>query len=275
LAKLCWLYNLNNDHISKDIILIQNNQRLAIVTGASSGIGKATVERLLNDGHLVIVNSRRRDPLIKLEKKYNKQHKTIFTVCGDISEEDTIKEILYVSDTISDIPPSIFVLCAGHGIPGTVISSDYSSWEKLFKVNCLAALQQLRYIANKMKSHAFENNSTFVNDIVVIGSTIGRTVSSYNPVYGATKFALHSLVESLRQEVCNQNIRVTLIEPGFVQTEFQEAAGYDMQWFNETVNNIGPILQPEDIANAICFVINQPKHVHIDDIRIRPTRQTV
>lgn len=112
-----------------------------------------------------------------------------------------------------------------------------------------------------------------VRDIVVIGSTVGRQVSAANPVYGSTKFAVHSLVEALRQEVCALNIRVTLIEPGFVRSGFQEAAGYDTAWFEGVAAASGPLLVPEDVAEVVQFVLDRPKHVHLDDIRLRPTRQ--
>jgi NADP-dependent 3-hydroxy acid dehydrogenase YdfG len=118
-------------------------------------------------------------------------------------------------------------------------------------------------------------NNAQVQDIVVIGSTVGRQVSAFNPVYGATKFALHSLVEGLRQEICEHNIRVSLIEPGFVISEFQESAGYDMQWFRQLEQESDPFLTPEDVARAVNSIASQPAHVHIDDIRLRPTRQRV
>ncbi|ATS51818.2 SDR family NAD(P)-dependent oxidoreductase [Xanthomonas citri pv. phaseoli var. fuscans] len=114
-----------------------------------------------------------------------------------------------------------------------------------------------------------------MQDIVVIGSTVGRTLSAGNPVYGATKFALHSLVESLRQELASSLIRVTLIEPGFVRSGFQQSAGYDMNAFDTLERDLGPFLSAEDVARSIRFVLDQPPHVHIDDIRLRPTRQRV
>jgi NADP-dependent 3-hydroxy acid dehydrogenase YdfG len=135
-------------------------------------------------------------------------------------------------------------------------------------------MDQLRESA-ELLLEAQSGRSRNGGDIVVIGSTIGRQVSSVNPVYGATKFAVHSLVEALRQEICGSNIRVTLIEPGFVRTEFQASAGYDLQWFDRLESESGPFLDAQDIARTIAFVVNQPRHVHLDDIRIRPTRQRV
>lgn len=252
-----------------------NYNRVAIITGASSGIGKATLEVLVNEGKLIIANARRKHKLNELELKYNIGKKSVYTVQGDISDDSVIEELLKTSSMISNSPPSIFVLCAGHGLPGSILTSDSTKWKNLFETNCWASIKQLRAVVNKMLDFIKQNNDQKAYDIVVIGSTIGRTLSVFNPVYGATKFALHSLVESLRQEICNNFIRVTLIEPGFVSTEFQEVSGYDKEWFSDVEKSIGPILHPEDIAKTISFVINQPRHIHIDNIRIRPTRQKV
>jgi NADP-dependent 3-hydroxy acid dehydrogenase YdfG len=109
----------------------------------------------------------------------------------------------------------------------------------------------------------------------VIGSTVGREVSARNPVYGSTKFALHSLVESLRRAVSASGVRVTLIEPGFVRSGFQDSAGYDREWFADVERASGPLLVPDDVARVVRFVVEQPPHVHVDDIRLRPTRQVV
>lgn len=111
-------------------------------------------------------------------------------------------------------------------------------------------------------------------DIVVMGSVVGRNVSPFNSVYGATKFAAHALAEGLRRELAAEGIRVTLIEPGTVKSEFQATAGYDPTWFAGYEKEIGPLLVPEDIARTAAFVVSQPPHVHLSDIMIRASRQS-
>ena len=91
-------------------------------------------------------------------------------------------------------------------------------------------------------------------DIVVIGSNVGRHISPFSSMYGATKFAVNSLAEAQRRELGPKGIRVTLIEPGFVRSEFQEVAGYDPDWFDGIVDRVGPVLSAEDVAEAIYFL---------------------
>ena len=110
-------------------------------------------------------------------------------------------------------------------------------------------------------------------DLIVIGSTVGRHISPFSSMYGATKFAINSLAEGLRRELAQYGIRVSLIEPGIVESEFQQVAGYDDKWKSDYFEKVGPVLQPEDVARSITFLASQPAHVHLNDIMIRSTKQ--
>jgi NADP-dependent 3-hydroxy acid dehydrogenase YdfG len=110
-------------------------------------------------------------------------------------------------------------------------------------------------------------------DIVIIGSVVGRHISPFSAVYGASKFAVHSLAEGLRREVGPKGIRVSLVEPGVVISGFQDGAGYSDEMVQTFEDKFGPLLHGEDVANAIHFIVSQPPHVHISDIMVRPTRQ--
>ena len=92
-------------------------------------------------------------------------------------------------------------------------------------------------------------------------------------MYGSPKFAVNSLAEALRREIGPKGVRVSLIEPGFVRSEFQGVAGYAEDWFAEVVDRIGPVLTPEDCAEIISFIVSRPPAVHLSDALIRPTRQ--
>jgi NADP-dependent 3-hydroxy acid dehydrogenase YdfG len=110
-------------------------------------------------------------------------------------------------------------------------------------------------------------------DLVIIGSNVGRHISPFSSMYGSTKFALHSIAEAVRREIGPKGVRVSLIEPGIVRSEFQEVAGYDPGTFGELMERYGPVLEPQDVARAVGFVVTQPPAVHIGDLLIRPTRQ--
>jgi NADP-dependent 3-hydroxy acid dehydrogenase YdfG len=110
-------------------------------------------------------------------------------------------------------------------------------------------------------------------DIVVLGSTVGRHVSPFSSMYGATKSAVHMLAESLRRTMAPRGVRVSLLEPGIVRSEFQEVAGYEPSSFGQFMDSIAPVLDPEHIARTIVFMASQPAGVHINDVMIRPTRQ--
>jgi NADP-dependent 3-hydroxy acid dehydrogenase YdfG len=248
--------------------------RAAVVTGATSGIGQAALCRLVRRGIRSLGVGRREEKLRELEERLRDHPGLVFGQAGDLREPGCMEEVLRGAERVLGLRPDIFVLCAGQGLPGTLLTSDPSRWRDLVEVNYLAVMYQLRACATYcLEAAERQGSGTGVWDIVVIGSTIGRQVSPFNPIYGSTKFAVHSLVEALRQEVGGKNIRVTLIEPGFVRTGFQAAAGYDLAWFDSLEREMGPFLDSEDIARVIEFVVEQSPHVHLDDIRVRPTRQ--
>ena len=246
--------------------------RIAVVTGSSSGIGRAITGHFVRQGMRVVAAGRNADQLDKLVDDLAGQPGVVLPFRGDVTEPGYAEGLLARAEREWGAA-SIFVACAGLGLPGTVLRSDAGRWRELIEVNYLAVLHQLRAGAAAFLRQAEAAGASRVRDIVVIGSTAGRQVSAANPVYGSTKFAVHALVEALRQEVCTHNIRVTLIEPGFVRSGFQETAGYDMRWFEGIADENGPLLTPEDVAETVGFVVGRPKHVHLDDIRLRPTRQ--
>lgn len=248
-------------------------RRVAVVTGASSGIGRAIAAHFAQRGLRVVAAGRNSKHLEQLATEMSRQPGEVRPVRGDVTDPAHPRQLLDSAEQWE--PASIFVVSAGNGLPGTVLGSDPSRWEDLLKVNYLAVLRQLRAAGRYFVAQAERDGGRQVRDIVVIGSTVGRQVSASNPVYGSSKFAVHSLVEALRQEVCAYNVRVTLVEPGFVQSGFQEAAGYDMAWFEGIIRENGPLLTPEDVAETVGFVIDRPIHVHLDDVRLRPTRQRV
>jgi NADP-dependent 3-hydroxy acid dehydrogenase YdfG len=111
------------------------------------------------------------------------------------------------------------------------------------------------------------------HDIVVIGSTVGRHLSPFSSLYGSAKAGVHMLAEGLRRTMGPRGVRVSLVEPGIVRSEFQEAANYDPVSFGKFMDSIAPVLSPEDVARMVMFIVGQPAGVHVNDVMIRPTRQ--
>jgi NADP-dependent 3-hydroxy acid dehydrogenase YdfG len=145
----------------------------------------------------------------------------------------------------------------------------------MVRTNLLGAARLMRGAGERMLADIAGRASWLAHphDIIVIGSVVGRHVSPFSSMYGSTKFGVHGLAEGQRRELAGKGVRVTLVEPGFVVSEFQGVAGYDPSWFQGRVDAIGPMLEPEDVARAVGFIAQQPPHVHVSDVLIRPTRQ--
>lgn len=250
--------------------------RNAVVTGASAGIGYSIVNALLEAGVRVVGNARRAQRLDDMttgaEKRYGERR--FVGVTGDINKEETLVKLMAASQAAFGETPDIFVVNAGRGLPGSLLQSDQSLWASLFELNCLSAMAQMKSAAQVMVERAKRRaGQPLAQDIIILGSIVGRHLSPVNPIYGATKYAVNSLAEALRREVCEHWVRVTLIEPGTVKSEFQEVAGYDAQAFAAYEQQSGPFVTGDDVANFLMFAVSQPPHVHFNNVVIRPTRQ--
>jgi NADP-dependent 3-hydroxy acid dehydrogenase YdfG len=244
--------------------------RIAIVTGASSGIGEATARKMVAGGMAVVGNARNAEKLRALEKELGA---AFYGVAGDAAESPLLEQLFAAAIDRFGKPADVVVVNAGRGLGGSVKDADLSKFEEIVRLNVTGALALLQKAAQKMLP---EQQSKFPNraaDIVIIGSVVGRHVSPFSAVYGATKFAVHALAEGLRREVGPKGIRVTLVEPGIVLSGFQDGAGYSDELVHNFEEKFGPLLHGVDVANAIYFIVTQPPHIHISDIVIRPTRQ--
>lgn len=245
--------------------------RIAIVTGATSGIGEATVRRLIASGFGVVGNGRSGEKLRSLERELGQA----FTgVQGDMADSGVQDAMFDAAISSFGAEASAVVANAGRGLGGAVTNADLSQFEEVVRTNVTGTLMLLQKAARRMLADLeVRPFPQYAADIVVLGSAVGRNVSPFSAVYGSTKFAIHSLAEGLRRELGPKGIRVSLVEPGIVVSGFQQAAGYSSEQVDNFHKNFGPLLVGDDIAQAIAYIVNLPPHLHVSDIVVRPTRQ--
>ena len=240
--------------------------KVAIVTGASSGIGYATALALSRSGAKVAAGARRMDRLESLQNEISKNGEEVFIQKLDV----TIKsECDAFADAVLKKWGTIDILINNAGLQPLSIFKNLKveEWDKMIDVNirgvfyCTAAV--IPTMMNKNSGH-----------IVNISSMAGRLVYPSGSVYCATKHAVTAFSEGLRQEFSQRsNIRVTCIEPGVVATELMEAiTDKALEKYVERTRQM-EALQAEDIANAIMFAVEAPRHVNVNEILIRPMTQ--
>jgi NADP-dependent 3-hydroxy acid dehydrogenase YdfG len=244
--------------------------RTAIVTGATSGIGEATVRKFIEAGFNVIGNGRTADRLTALENELGDR---FCGVAGDAGDSAVLDRLFDTAKERFGGEADIVVANAGRGLDGSVMTSDLSQFQDLLNINVTGTLLLLQKAARRMvemQKTAFPESAA---DIVIIGSVVGRHISPFSAVYGSSKFAVHALAEGLRREIGPQGVRVSLVQPGIVVSGFQDVAGYSDDLVKNFYDKFGPLLVGEDIADAIHHVVSLPPHVSISDIVVRPTRQ--
>lgn len=244
--------------------------RIAIITGATSGIGEAITKKMIAGGFAVVGNGRNKTKLAEMEDVLGP---AFCGVAGDATDINLLETLFDSAENRFDRTADIVVANAGRGMGGSIRESDTSQFDEMINTNISGTLLLLQKAAQKMAGGQERSFPERATDIIIIGSVVGRHVSPFSPVYGATKFAVHGLAESLRREIGPKGIRVSLVEPGLVLTGFQTAANYSEEMVSELTDRFGPLLVGEDVANAIYFIVTQPPHVHICDIVVRPTRQ--
>ncbi len=258
------------------------SSRVAIITGASSGIGEAIATDLASHGCSLVLNARRAERLEAVAARLSGKA-AVATVAGDAAEQGIIDALFTTAQSRFGHRADFVVVNAGRGLAGSLSTSDEAQWEQVLRTNYLGAARLMRTAAAHLLGLVDpgpEGESGKAGpwlerprDIVVIGSSVGRNISPFSSMYGSTKFAVHALAEALRREIGPKGVRVTTIEPAIVATEFQSVAGYDPAIFGSFMDKIGPVLSPADIARSISFIVDQPAHVHINNLAIRPTRQ--
>ena len=245
-------------------------KRIAIVTGTTSGIGEATMRKFVAAGFGVVGNGRNAEKLALLE---NEIGPAFCSVAGNAADNTILEQLYALANDHFGKEADIVVANAGRGLGGSVKDADLTQFEDVLRINVRGALALIQKAAQKMVDIQQNTYPKSAADIVIIGSVVGRHISPFSAVYGATKFAVHALAEGLRRELGPKGVRVSLVEPGAVLSGFQAAAGYSDEMVDSFHEKFGPLLIGDDIANAVLHIVTQPPHVHISDIVVRPTRQ--
>jgi NADP-dependent 3-hydroxy acid dehydrogenase YdfG len=240
---------------------------VALVTGASSGIGEATARSLAAEGASVALVARRRDRLESLSAELDRA----LVIEADVTDRE--QAVAAVETAVRELGRlDTLVNNAGVMLLGPVEDAPLEEWERMIDTNLKGAL----YVAHAALPHllaAAEQEPRRVADLVNVSSVAGRVARLGNAVYAATKWGLGAFTESLRQEVTARHVRVSAIEPGATSTELSshlrpEVAEQSMRAF-EGVER----LEAQDIAEAIAFIVTRPRRMAVNELLVRPTEQ--
>jgi len=246
------------------------NGAVALVTGASSGIGEATARMLAGRGATVAMAARRTDRLEELGEEIAGAGGTALPVELDVSDREAAEAA--VARTIEKLGRlDVLVNNAGVMLLGPMLEAPVEEWQQMVEVNLLG----LMYMTKAAVPHLLEaaEGDRGVADVVNISSVAGRIARRNSGVYNATKFGVGAFSESLRQEVTRQRVRVALVEPGAVATELTSHNRPEVQEQIKSRFSEMERLEAEDIANAIEYVVTRPPHVAINEVLLRPTDQ--
>lgn len=244
---------------------------VALVTGASSGIGEATAKTLAAQGATVVVVARRKDRLDQLAADITSQGGTAFGIEADITDQAQAQKA--IEQTIEKYNRlDIVVNNAGVMLLGPAENAPTEEWDRMVSIN-VNGLLHISHAALPHLLKAAEHSDRKVADLINISSVAGRRADAGSAVYNMTKFGVVAFSEALRQEVTGRGVRVGLIEPGVVQTELTSHVRSEvMEEMSKLFGDITP-LEAQDIADAIEYVVTRPKHVAINEVLIRPTDQ--
>jgi NADP-dependent 3-hydroxy acid dehydrogenase YdfG len=244
---------------------------VALVTGASSGIGEATALALAQQGAAVALAARRTDRLDALAERIRGKNGVALPLEADVRDEGQAVEA--VERTVAELGRlDTLINNAGQMLLGPVVDAPVEEWERMVNLNLLGLL----YCSHAALPHllrAGEDRLRGVADLVNVSSVAGRVARSGSAVYNATKHGVGAFSEGLRQEVTGRHLRVSLVEPGAVATEL---SSHNRPEIREQISNrFADIerLQAEDIADAISYIVTRPRRVAVNELLVRPTEQ--
>ena len=237
---------------------------VALVTGASSGIGEATARALAAAGATVALAARRKDRLDALAEMIGG-----LAIEADVTDRE--QAVAAVERTVAELGRlDIVINNAGVMLLGPIVDAPVEEWDRMIELN----LQGLLYVAHAALPHllrAAEREPRRVADLVNVSSVAGRRVGAGGGIYQLTKHGVGTFSEALRQEVTARHVRSSLVEPGATESELVTHVREEVR--KQLTPGVGQILRAEDIADAILYIVTRPRHVAVNEILVRPTEQ--
>ena len=244
---------------------------VALVTGASSGIGEATAAAMAAEGAAVALAARRADRLEELAGKLREGGGKALVLEADVTDREQAQNA--VERTVAEFGRlDILLNNAGVMLLGPIVDAPLEEWERMVGVN----VEGLLYCAHAAIPHliaAAEDGPRQVSDMVNVSSVAGRVARRGSGVYNLTKHGVGAFSESLRQEVAQRHVRIALVEPGAVATELASHNRPEIR--DQMAQRFAGVqrMEADDIAAAIMFIVTRPRHVAINEILVRPTEQ--
>ena len=245
---------------------------VAMVTGSSSGIGAATARRLAAEGAAVALVARRRDRLDELAAAIRADGGTALAVPADVTSQP--QAATAVEQTVAGLGRlDILVNNAGVMLLGPALDAPIGEWDQMVALNVQGTL----YITHAALPHlvrAAAEPPRRVADLVTISSTGGRVARPGSGVYNLTKFGAAGFSEALRQELLSRRVRVSLVEPGTVDTELITHVREDIRQAAQSQTASIEPLRPDDIADTVAYIVTRDRRVAVNEILVRAAEQT-
>jgi NADP-dependent 3-hydroxy acid dehydrogenase YdfG len=245
---------------------------VALVTGASSGIGRATAQRLAAEGAAVVVAARRQDRLEELVAAIGASGGHALAVAADLTNREQAENV--VQRAVAELGRlDTVVNNAGVMLLGPALTSPAQDWDTMIALNVQAQL----YVTRAALPHlvqAAADGPRRVADVVTVSSTAGRVARPGASVYALTKFGVTAFSESLRQELISQRVRVSVVEPGTVDTELVSHNRDEVRAAAQRQTAEIEPLRPEDIADAVAYIVTRDRRVAVNEVLVRAAEQT-
>jgi len=245
----------------------------AVVTGASSGIGEATALALAARGASVVAIARRADRLDALADRITADGGAALALPADLTDPGRVREAIdTAAGAFGHGRIDILVNNAGVMLLGPAATASFEDWQRMVDLN-LTALLAASHAALPHLLRAAASGPREVADLVNVSSIAGRVARLGSNVYNATKFGVGAFSESLRQEFAGRHLRVSLVEPGAVDTELRDHLRPEIREAQVQRFSGVKVLEAQDIADAIDYIVTRPRHVAINELMVRPTAQ--